>query len=391
MRRDKMKQLHYAIIFAVMISGFGCSKVEKPKEIAPSDFYLVVDTSGSMATGTMKLVKDRLPELLNTVKVGDRVHLIQFDEVTQSAIDLTIANESDKQKIEEKIQSLRPVGHYTDLAALIQNLKTTVKPTTNKNFIIILSDGIDDPKPTDSGKINREKLKLTEFEAAEKLPVQAPYIYYIQLATQPNLQTTERNSKTEDDLKNNLKDLSSDITIVQPQNQNDDIGISDVQESIEARRSESPFWLSWWQKIKEWATLVPIWAWVAGLAILLLLLLLFFRLFRPTNKPLEGFLSFYEKSEHPSMAKEVRLSKFRRNNVTIGSESGSIIRIKDKTFPKQLKLKAKRSKNDFQFTASNSDLKRIEFIVQKKRGTISSGDTFQINNYRFEYNHGNKQ
>ncbi|MBW7859140.1 MAG: VWA domain-containing protein, partial [Leptonema sp. (in: Bacteria)] len=380
-----MKQLHCAIIFAVFISILSCSKAETSneniKKVAPVDFYLVVDTSGSMADGTMKLVKEHLPALLNTVKVGDRVHLIQFDEVTQPVIDVTISNDSDKQMIEDTIQSLKPIGPYTDLAGLIANLKTAIKTTENKNFIIVLSDGIDDPKPADSGKKNRETVQLNEFEATEKLPVQAPYIYYIQLGG-------ETKPDSEADLRTDLQNLSTDVTIVEPtidHDGNTNIGIQEIQESIENRRTDSSFWLSWWQKIKEWAMIIPIWGWALGVAVLLLLLWFIFRLFQSSAKPLEGFLSFYEKSDHPSMAKQIKLSKFQRNNLTIGSESGSIVRIQDKTFPNQVKLKAKRSKNDFQFTASSSDLKRIEFMVQKKRGYISSGDTFRINNYTFEY------
>jgi hypothetical protein len=91
------------------------------------------------------------------------------------------------------------------------------------------------------------------------------------------------------------------------------------------------------------------------------------------------------------MAREVNLHKFQRDDLTIGSQSGSVIRIRDKEFPAQIRLKAKRSGRDFLFGIAKKDLQRMEFLVQKKRGVVSSGDRFRIANYIFEYSHGTKK
>jgi hypothetical protein len=367
----------------LLLAGFivlSCQE-EKAKEVVPpADFYLVIDTSGSMASGTMKRVKEKLPALLDSAREGDRIHLLQFDEKPHAIGEYTIRTAEDRRAVEKAILDLKPSGAYTDIKQLIAYLKANTRSTNQaeKQYIVVLSDGIDDPRP--GRKSRKDRVELKEYEAPEKLAVQEPYIFYVYLG--------EGTSATaEEGLKEDLKDLSSEVKVVKPTG-TADTGLEEVKKDIEASRpsAEIPWWQNLWQKAKA----LPLWVWGVVAAALLLLLLLLRRAFR-TIKPLEGILAFYEASEHPSMAREVNLHKFRRDDLTIGSQAGAVVRIKDKAFPAQIRLKAKRSGKDFLFGLAKKDLQRMEFLVQKKRGFISSGDRFRIANYTFEYSHGTKK
>jgi hypothetical protein len=380
-RRDTVKQ-SYAIL-SVLLAGLmtlSCAKEKEKEVVPPAEFYLVIDTSGSMASGTMKRVKEKLPALLESAREGDRIHLLQFDEKPQTIGEYTIRSAEDHRTVEKAILDLKPSGAYTDIKQLIAYLKENTRSTNSsaKQYIVVLSDGIDDPRP--GRKSRKDRVELKEYEATEKLPVQEPYIFYVHLGDKTSV-------AAEEGLKEDLKDLSTEVKVVKPIDAAD-AGLDEVKKDIEATRppAETPWWQALWAKAKA----LPLWVWGCVAAALLLLLLLLRRAFR-TIKPLEGILSFYEATEHPSMAREVNLHKFRRDDLTIGSQAGAVIRIKDSAFPAQIRLKAKRSGKDFLFGFAKKDLQRMEFLVQKKRGFISSGDRFRIANYTFEYSHGTKK
>jgi hypothetical protein len=339
-----------------------------------------------MAGGTMKQVKEKLPAILDSVRPGDRVHLIRFDEVAEQAGEFTLHGEEDRMKIRTAIDELKPSGRYTDMKRLLLELKSKVvaRQPGSPQYIIVLSDGIDDPRPGKTGR--KDRVNLGEYEAKEKLPVQEPYIFYIHLGDAVI-------AGKEAGLKEDLKDLSSEVRVVRPNRdeKGGDIGLADVQKEIEATRPTEE--KAWYLKARDWFLTLPLWAQIgSGLALLLLMLFFIYRIsFGGPQRPLEGILSFYEASEHPSMAREIRLNKFRRKDLTIGSGPGAVVRIKEKTFPAVVRLKAKRAGGQFLFRPAKKDLQSMEFLVQKKRGYISSGDRFRITNYTFEYSHGTKK
>lgn len=376
-----MKQSY--TILSVLLAGLltlSCAEDREKEVVPPAEFYLVIDTSGSMASGTMKRVKEKLPALLESAREGDRIHLIKFDEKSQKIGEYTIRSVEDRRTVEKVILDLRPLGAYTDIKQLIAYLKenTRLPNSSAKQYIVVLSDGIDDPRP--GRKSRRDRVELKDYEATEKLPVQEPFIYYIHLGDKTSV-------AAEEGMKEDLKDLSSNVKVVKPTDAAD-AGLEEVRKDIEATRppAGTPWWLALWVKAKA----LPLWVWGCIASALLLLMLLILRAFR-TIKPLEGILSFYEATEHPSMARKVNLHKFNRDDLTIGSQAGAVIRIKDSAFPALIRLKGKRSGKDFLFGIAKKDLQRIEFLVQKKRGFISSGDRFRIANYTFEYSHGTKK
>lgn len=371
-----MKNAARVGLMAMTLLFAACREEKKPPA---ADFFLVVDTSGSMAFNTMERVKERLPTILSSMHAGDRVRLIRFDESPELVLDTTIAAEGDRQKIEAAIMGLKPLGRYTDMRKLLDFLgKAVAEPGTGgPRYIVVLSDGVDDPAPRRNRRERRERVDLRKYEAAEKLPVQEPFIFYVHMG----------DGASEVGLRENLKDLSRDVKVVRPDGK--DLGVDQVKQQIESGRQ--PGVLPWYRRAFDWMVALPRNVQIGAAVGLLVLLWLIYMIFLRKKRPLEGMFLFRETGDHPSMAREVKLEKFRRNDVSIGSAAGSLIRIKDASFPPHLRLKAKGKGPNFHFGASKKDLQRMVFLVQKKPGRISSGDSFRVNNYTFEYTHGSKK
>jgi len=408
----------YALFTALLMLGFvfvSCKSDKPAKEVLPPvDYYLVIDTSGSMADGTIDKVKSTLPVLLQSVHLGDKVSLIRFDSDAQSVAEFTIQSDTDIAAIANEVQSLKATGLHTDIGRLIEFLKEhtrSVSEIERRQYIVILSDGIDDPPPPASkAKKNtkQSKVSLSEYEAKDKLPVQEPFIYYVDVSNGQSKQdrntsvndhtdTNEANSANKNQLNENLQELSGEVNVIKPDltdSNNDNLGFDSLQQDINAHRASEQDWQekckATWSAVVLWAKSVPWWVWLIVGLVVLLLLWLFWKWTRP-GQPLEGVLSFYGEDEHPSLAKDVSLRKFRRNDVTIGSASGSMVRIKSREFPKQLRFKVSRKGQGFRLKTSKKDLQTIDFMIQKTKGYISSGDRFRIKQYIFEYNNGTKK
>lgn len=376
-----MKYATRATLLMVALLFASC-RAEEKKAPPAAEFYLVVDTSGSMVTGTMKKVKERLPSIMSAIHNGDKVHLIHFDEKAESVLDTVITTDADRAGVVSSIDSLQPRGRYTDLENLLDYLKQSVHPQAagGPQYVIVLSDGIDDPRPTRNRRERRPKVDLKKYETGEKLAIQEPYIYYIHLGTTPG---------SDQAMNENLKDLGSGVTVVHPGEKTTDMGMGEVKKQIEASRMVPAEWYrKWWDMFM--AIPLEIRLGIAGGAAVLLLLLLYL-LIPKKKKPLVGYLNYWENAQHPSMARQIKLEKFLRKDLLIGSGRDSLIRIKDATFPPRLRLKAQGRGVNFHFGVAKKDLQRMVFLVQKKPGQISPGDTFKVNNYTFEYSHGSKK
>ncbi|MBR33057.1 MAG: hypothetical protein CMN77_17295 [Spirochaetaceae bacterium] len=361
------------------------------------DFYMVMDTSGSMSSGTMDKVHDSLPQITDLLKKGDRVHLIRFDETAYLEKTVEVDGELDRAEVLSWVDKLQAKGRYTDIAAMLQSLKQIQAENTpegRKAFFIVLSDGKDDPAP-DSRK---KTINLADFRAKDAPPGPTEsFVYYISLGPEKSAELEE-----------GLKGISPDVKTVDTRAQNQpgtdgqtaangegdsgqnamdttrdgEIDLSGPAQDIEEK--SSTFWGSLWNKIKA------NWKWVAGAAAALLALLLLIWLWIRGRKAhvLKGQLHFWEASTHPDLGKTVRLNKLAGKKVTLGSKPGSKIRIKDLD-AKPLVLKGTTKKGIPVLKPSGT--KGIEFSSQKTKGLISPGDSFTLGNYKFEYKDGNEK
>ena len=358
---------------------------------------MVMDTSGSMSSGTMERVRASIPQITEMLQSGDRIHLVKFDETAALDKTLEIKGDPEKQQVQQWVNDLKPSGRYTDMQAMLTSLRTLQAentPPDRKSFLIVLSDGKDDPDP----QARKTPVNLEDFrdENAPSGPTES-FVYYISLGPEKSKE-----------LESGLKEISPDVKTVEAgkdappgptdgqtaatgegdagQNAMDTTrGPIDLSEATtDIQQKSTGFWSDLWNKAKA------NWLWILiALGILLLLLLLIWLWFRAKKAHvLRGQLHFWESSTHPDLGKTVRLSKLEGKKISVGAKPGSKIRIKDLgASPVVLKGTTKKGIP----VLKPSSVKGIEFTSQKSKGLISPGDTFKLGNYKFEYKDGNEK
>jgi len=348
-----MNRFWKGALFLILIGMMALTGCKKPRE-----FIFVIDSSGSMAgkKDTIGKFKRTMPKLLETVNTGDTVTLISFDEKTMTRKTVHIESEADLQQILDSVNRIKATGMYTDFVALIRDLKGKVEAENrdkNNLIIVVLSDGLDDPRP---GKRQGE-FSLEAVRAEKEGPVQEPYIYYVSLG--------KMKSK---ELEKGLSSLSSSVKTIEA-TEADQTGLGRVSEEIA------------WKKI--WDLFYPVGFYV--LAAILLIPTFFFligKLFRGPD--LSGQLVYY-----PDGLGQVRnyynLKKLKSNRMTIGNSYGSNLKIKDLGIPGPLFFLSKRVKGSDLIIPLGKSSTLINFLEQKRQGTIQNGDKFKIGNYVFEY------
>ncbi|GIX40624.1 MAG: hypothetical protein KatS3mg129_0357 [Leptospiraceae bacterium] len=403
--------LTWAILSIILLIN-GCKKEPEVKVIQKNEYYIVLDTSGSMAFGPFSHVQKKFNELLSLVKTGDTIYLITFDSEPKIIKKVENYDLTQKEELLQIVQDLKPVGLYTDFQILIDYLKELVqqKPLEEekfdkekneilkiqkKQFIIVLTDGKDEPPK------KRKLVDIKDFSKEEELPVKDRYIYYISFAEKksekleenlktlsPNVETIERpinKDNVDDQVQNNKEQNTQENT-----NLEDPSGIEQLKQDIEKKQEiiqKESILLNIYYNIKHF--IVNNWYYLLPLLIVILFLG-FFLFYKLKPEPMKGELTFYEVGMHPSMGKTVKLSRFERKKLSIGNDPSCLIRIKSKDFPKKIELKALDKRHEYLFKIPKKYLKEVQ-LINNDKNVIHSGDKFKIKNYIFEYNYGSKR
>jgi Ca-activated chloride channel family protein len=139
------------------------AKSAKPKEIAPLNLALVIDTSGSMDTSDkMPFVKQSLRVFMQSLAANDRVSVVRYDDEARVVVPSREAG--DGQWIDRAIQELEPGGStnlHAGLIAGLQEVHRHFDPLRN-NAVILLSDGIANVGVVDPAQIGAAARSYTE-------------------------------------------------------------------------------------------------------------------------------------------------------------------------------------------------------------------------------------
>lgn len=341
----------------------------------PRDFYVVVDVSGSMAEGkisTMERVQESLDELLKSMEGGDRVNIITFADEPEKIGSFILESGEDTQKIADAVKKLKPTGRYTDMKAMLEKLaleaRSSASSDYSRQYMIVLSDGKDDPPPSRKGKV----VDLEKFRSTEDVPVVERYVYYISLGDGADI-----------GLQSGLQELSGkdSVQVIEGKNGSDGTGIGQVAEDIQGREREAFI-----QKMMPYAK----WAGM-GLGGLLGLLLLFWLLRRITRGPtLDGKITYYE-SASPSMKFDYTLRKIRKDRLTIGSRPGVNLKVKELGIPGMIMFKSIRRGGVVSLKPVGRSTKLVKMLTNEGNRYVEPGDSFRIGKFIFEYNNGPKK
>lgn len=116
----------------------------KDKKVAPKDVAFVLDTSGSMAGKKLEQARKALQFCVENLNSGDRFEIIRFSTEVEPLFDkLVSASEANRDKANEFIQELKPIGGTAIDEALKKALSLRDERSGNdRPFVIIfLTDG----------------------------------------------------------------------------------------------------------------------------------------------------------------------------------------------------------------------------------------------------------
>lgn len=387
-----MQKNKILIILFLLIFNISCKKEKEKITQIQKEYYIVFDTSGSMAFGPFEQIQKKFNDFYSIFNQGDSIYILSFDKDAKLLLTIENYEESKKEVIQSTIQELKPIGLYTDFQNVIEFLKELVnrnakeiteekedKIITKKKeqFIIILTDGKDEPHQ------KRKKIDIKEYESSEKLPIQDRYVYYVSFSQSKSNQLETKLQDISENVKTIERPISKD-TSKQDNSQgkenitSDPTGIEEIKSDIESKKNLDAqsllFNIDFFKKFGIYFLLLPF-----------LLLILFIYYKKKIFHGLAGELLFYESGNHPSMGKTIKLSRFERNTITIGNHPSCLIRIRSSEFPNKIVLKGIEKKGSFYFKIPNQYMKEIQFFTSKKNNYIESGDKFKIKNYIFEY------
>jgi len=381
-----------------------------------SDYLLVVDTSGSMQLGdTIGRVKTCMPRLLDLLKPGDSITLLEFDEIVRESPTVEIRDDHSKSEILEQVRNISANGNWTDMVEMIRVLKQNAARIKKQNrplYIVVLSDGLDDPDPTSGRK--RDRFDLNTLRSPAELPLKETFVYYISLGELRNqkleqeLQKLSTETETFEALpgpiRENLNQQSTAVTSGERSGSastsgspSDSVsrsaaasGSRPAPGSVAVSGSDNPpdkamrsvtfairkqTWLFMLGALLPYLGIVSL-----GVLGLLGVMILVKHLTR--GDPLRGTIVFYpEGGEHPG--RNVHLDTIGARSLTIGARKGNRLRIKDLGIPGTLLFKGKTVGSNFCLKPIGKTASEIHFKSQRRAGLISPGDRFQIGEYSF--------
>ncbi len=337
---------------------------------SPRDFILSIDTSGSMFQGNspdekmINRVKDAIEPLVDLTKKDDRVYLISFDDGVQTHLDFEIQDESDKQMIIETVRSFDAKGAYTDMGSMVLSIREYLIERHEEDrdtFVIILSDGIDDPNPQRESSF---QIQLEDLAIDGNKPIgsfEDTYIYYLSVG----LLVDEGLIK---DLEGIAPDQVRTIEDGDPSS-----SIASLINDLESKR-----------RIQYIENLVKEYDMEIGILIMLIILLLFIRIQITRNK-VKGKFFYYNRKLGSYTEKSFVLDRLKKHRVVIGSKIGVDLLIRGLKLKKPLVLRAVNLEDGFGLIASKKSRGLISYSQQKEEGKISIDDRFSIGDFDFRY------
>ncbi len=406
------KNIIFTWAIGILFLSLYCKKEPEIQIINKNEYYIVLDTSGSMAGGPFQHIQNKFAELLTFIKSGDTIYIITFDAEPKLLKKIDNYSLEQKEEIVQIIQDLKPLGLYTDFQVMLDFLrdllskapleeqkfdqeKNILYKTKINQYIIVLTDGKDEPTK------KRKLVNIKDYSKQEQLPIQDRYIYYISFA-----------EKKSEQLEKNLKDLSSNNVKVIERSVNsnqsdqsvkdntntanetssvkDPSGLEELKQDLEQKQSEvqkKNDFINIYHKI---ISFINVYKYIILISLIFVLILGMFIFYRFKPEPMKGELIFYESGMHPSVGRAVKLNRFEKRTLSIGNDPSCLIRVKQKDFPKKIELKAVDKKDDYYFKIPSKYQKDVQLITSDKN-VIHSGDKFKIKNYIFEYNYGSKR
>ncbi|MCB0339835.1 MAG: VWA domain-containing protein, partial [Bdellovibrionales bacterium] len=135
-------------------------EIESPSAASHNiDTVLLLDSSGSMRRTDPGRLRDQGVEfILQFLKTGDRLAIIEFADAPHVVRDLVVYDSSQLENVRKEVSSITNSGIYTDLFLGLEKARDVFQANANElneRVVVVISDGQMDPDPGVSTPFDR--------------------------------------------------------------------------------------------------------------------------------------------------------------------------------------------------------------------------------------------
>lgn len=340
---------------------------------ANKDVILVLDTSLSMVgyqgKNILESVKGSVDSYLDSLQDGDRVTFVTFDEDVKVWPQVLIDDQNDRDIVKKYISITEAKGKWTYTLKMLKTVfaladQLTKESDQNKTelkrnvVIVIMSDGLDDPPPTNV----KEKFDLKK--VADQYSGNDWWIYLVNL---DELQKSKQISAAQENLRKELSKVSGNTQMLD--GSNPDKAINDeIRKDIDKKEKE------------QFYRLLMI---VAGLLILILFIIVLIKKILAVK--ITGSLEYWNHELLRPEVLTVSLTNLGKKEIVLGRTNMCTIKIREYESRIPLTLKAVKKGGKVLIKISYDEGLELGFKNKEFDGFLLNGDIFSASNISFRY------
>jgi hypothetical protein len=329
------------------------------------DIILVLDTSMSMigragGKDILEKVKRNISDYIDQVEDGDRVTFVTFETDVKIYPTVLVDDDNDRDILKKYISMTEATGLWTYTYKMIMKVfdeaeKLEKDKSGRPTEIVIMTDAIDDPPPSELKKFN-----LKDF--AQKYGKRSNVWVYILSFT--NFKNSEAAKKLSKDI-SLITDKVKVIQTTEPEKGKEELIAAEKKVEAESR-----------------SIIIPII--IAGACILLALAVIFF-IKRLSDLKVVGKLEYWNNEIIEPYLQHFDLTRRPTKEAMIGKGLGCILNIRDINIKTPISIKAIRHEGAIKMRLIDSESARVEMVNRQSDALLQDGDIFKAGNYTFKY------
>ncbi|OHD66119.1 MAG: hypothetical protein A2176_04170 [Spirochaetes bacterium RBG_13_51_14] len=329
------------------------------------DIILVLDTSLSMVgqgggQNILDKVKRIVEDYIDQVEDGDRVTFVTFDVDTKIYPTVLVDDENDRDIIKKYITMTEATGLWTYTYKMIYKVfESAERLETEKDGrqteIVILTDAIDDPPPSELKKFN-----LTDF-ASKYGKKRDMWVYILSFSNVKDSTAANKLSKV-------VGAVTDKVKIIET---------SEPEKGKHELIAHEQMW-----EAESRSIVIPV---IIAAACILAVLLILFLVKRLSELKVFGKLEFWNNEIIEPYTQRFDLARRPAREALIGKGLGCVLNIRDINIKAPFKIQAVRHEGSIRMQLVGNESTKVEMVNRQSDGLLQDGDLFKVGNYTFKY------